>query len=46
MNYLIAYFLLEHFDAPSWYFTLFWGIIVFEIVFTVINGMIKGANQR
>ena len=46
MIYLIAYFLLDHFDAPSWYFTLFWGILVGEILFAIVAGIVKGMIEK
>lgn len=46
MIYLLVYFLLDHFDAPSWYFNLFWATIVGEILFTVVAGMVKGMIEK
>jgi len=45
MIYLLTYFLLEHFDAPSLYFTLFWGVIVGEALLAVLNGFVQGLNK-
>jgi hypothetical protein len=46
MIYLIAYFLLDHFDAPSWYFNLFWAIIVGEVLFAIVAGIVKGIIEK
>jgi hypothetical protein len=45
MIYLLTYFLLEYFEAPSIYFTLFWGVIIGEVLMAVINGMLEGIRK-
>jgi hypothetical protein len=46
MIYFIAYFLLDHFDAPNWYFNLFWAIIVGEVLFAIGAGIVKGMIEK
>jgi len=46
MIYLLTYFILEHFDAPSSYFSFFWGIIFAEMLFAIIGGIIQGINEK
>ena len=40
MIYFLTYFLLDHFDAPSIYFTVFWGVIVGEALFAILTGVL------
>ena len=45
MIYFLTYFLLDHFDAPSIYFTVFWGIIVGEALFAILTGVLQAMNK-
>jgi hypothetical protein len=45
MIYLLTYFLLDYFEAPSIYFTLFWGIIVGEALMAVVSGFLQGIQK-
>jgi len=45
MIYFLTYFLLDHFEAPSIYFTLFWGVLVGEALFAVITGVLQGMQK-
>jgi hypothetical protein len=45
MIYFLTYFLLDHFDAPSIYFTLFWCIIVGEALFAIAAGFLQAINK-
>ena len=45
MIYFLTYFLLDHFDAPSIYFTVFWGVIVGEALFAILTGVLQAMNK-
>ena len=45
MIYFLTYFLLDHFDAPSIYFTVFWGVIVGEALFAILTGFLQAMNK-
>jgi hypothetical protein len=45
MIYFLTYFLLDHFDAPSMYFNIFWGVIVGEVLFAIVTGIIQAMNK-
>ena len=45
MIYFLTYFLLDHFDAPSIYFTIFWGVIVGEALFAILTGVLQAMNK-
>jgi len=46
MIYLLTYFLLDHLEAPSIYFTLFWCVIAGEALMAVIGGMLEGMKNE
>jgi hypothetical protein len=46
MIYLLTYFLLNHFEAPVIYFTLFWVVIIGEALMAVIGGMLEGIRHE
>jgi len=45
MIYFLTYFLLDHLDAPSIYFTIFWGVIVGEALFAIATGFLQAMNK-
>ena len=45
MIYFLTYFLLDHFEAPSIYFTLFWAVIVGETLFAIFTGFLQAMNK-
>ena len=45
MIYFLTYFLLDHFDASSTYFNIFWGVIVGEALFAILTGFLQAMNK-
>jgi len=46
MIYLLTYFVLDHFDAPSIYFKIFWGVIIIEILFSIVGSIVKAISNN